>query len=195
MQITVITLLIQEDILKKLAIVFFCALLATTAFAHDKGDMDFSFRPLMAIPTGDFGDAYSTGFGANATFSYYVNYSFALTGSLGYINWSLDDDYGDGHFRTVPIMAGFRYYFSNEYVRPYISGELGLNMWKATMETAFGDIETDGSDLGAGFGGGLTYTIGPELMLDFGAKYDMIFTEDESTNSLMLLAGVSFWFH
>lgn len=179
--------------MKKLVLlIIFVLFLSFSLQAHNKGDTDLAIQPAIAIPLGNFGDVYGLGFGAKGTFSVYLSHQFAFTGSLGYLTWGVDN--GDGDFTTIPLLAGARIYFSNAALRPYLSGEIGMHFWNSTVETLIGEIENDGSDFGAGFGAGFTHTIGRQLMLDIGAKYDMIFTEGESTNNLVITAGISLWF-
>ena len=72
--------------MKQLLSVLLLAVLFT-GFIHAQGKMALGVQGGVAIPMGDFGDAYKMGFGGQGTFAYHVNPMIDVTGSVGYLTW------------------------------------------------------------------------------------------------------------
>ncbi len=127
-----------------------------TGFINAQGKMALGVQGGIALPMGDFGDAYDMGFGGTATFAYHINPMLDITGSIGYLTWSGKDlDYT---FSSVPVLAGVRYYFGQDKFHPYITGELGMHFtsYESPAITILGyTFEShSGSDSYFGFGAG-----------------------------------------
>lgn len=105
----------------------------------------------FAFPMGDFGDVAKLGFGGSLQYQHPIAPSFLLTGSAGYTTFQGKDyDFGGvtidgGSFGTIPVKAGARYYFGENFFA--------------------------GAELGAGFsteeGGSTVFIYSPGIGVDF----------------------------
>lgn len=176
-------------------------LFASLVFAQ--GKMAAGITGGVALPFGDFGKMYKTGFGANATYFYSLTNCIDLTGSFGFFTWTAKD-YDDASFRSMPFLVGGRYYFEAGKLRPYVAAELGLHFLsiKVTIPSVSvggmtfggGTQSESSSKLGFGGGAGLLYPVNENLDIDFNAKMNVVTTEGSSSTFLTVLAGVRFGF-
>lgn len=189
--------------MKKLFFTIFVMLIAVSLTqAQNKGDMGVSVQAGVALPMGDFGDVYDFGFGGTGTFQYYLNKNLSITGTVGYLTWSRNEDFGDGSFSSIPVLAGVRYYLGKGDFKPYLAGKVGLYMSSYDYEftvtnpftggTTTQTFDDSSSDLGFGFGGGFLLPLGKNLDLDVSASYDIISTEGSSSSFISVMGGVSF---
>ena len=97
-------------------------LLSSSSFAQSKfalsvtGGINFSLS--------DFADKYGSGYNGTATFLYSAGVSTDLTISIGYNKWNKEDV----SFTSIPLMAGFRFYFPVLGLKLYLPGYLGLHL-------------------------------------------------------------------
>lgn len=144
-------------------------------------------------PTGDMGEFFEIGFGANAGISYKLSDSWDLGASFGYGKWNVENDYYsklasdviensvdvevDMPYTVIPVMLDVYYYFSREKFQPYLSLSLGVHF--AKFET--NSIEMTGekvvfekseSDTVAGykFGCGVMYNFSPSIAINLAAS-------------------------
>ncbi len=116
----------------------------------------------FAFPMGDFGDATDFGFGGSLQYQHPVAESLSITGSAGYLNFkSKKDILGNTYsFGTIPVKAGARYYFGENF---FAAGELG-----AAIST-----EKGGS---TGFiyapGVGVDFPVSDTGSIELGARYE-----------------------
>ncbi len=166
--------------------------------AQDKGDMGVSVQGGIALPMGDFGDAYDLGFGGTGTFQYYLNKNLAITGTAGYLTWSNSQDMADATFSTIPLLAGVRYFVGKGNFKPYVNGKVGLYFSSSDVTVDLGffggeqSVSSSTTDLGVGVGAGFLMPLGKNLNLDVSASYDIIMTSGSSTSFISVLGGVSF---
>jgi hypothetical protein len=172
-------------------------LVAGLTQAQNKGSMGVSVQAGIALPTGDFGDAYDMGFGGRGLFMYYLNKNMAVTGTAGYFTWSGKDEW-DATFSTIPVLAGSKYFMGKGDFKPYVSGQLGMYFSSFEVEVDLGPfggtqtVDDSGYDFGIALGGGFLLPVGKTMNLDVSAEYDIIFTEGSSTSNLVFLAGLAF---
>jgi opacity protein-like surface antigen len=176
-----------------LSLIIFVVLLA--GFSNAQSKMAVGLQAGVAVPLGDFGDGYKTGFGGQGTFAYHLNPMFDVTASVGYLTWSGKD--ADYKFSSVPVLAGVRYYFGKDNFNPYLAGELGIHFVTFDVPTivipGYGTIgggSESKSYFGFGAGAGFLYKMGPNLDLDVNAKYNSISTEGSSSSYISIMAGV-----
>lgn len=173
--------------MKQLLSVLLLAVLFT-GFINAQSKMAFGLQAGVAIPMGDFGDAYDMGFGGQGNFVYHINPMLDVTASVGYLTWSGNE--ADYTFSSVPVLAGVRYYFGKDKFKPYVAGELGMHF--TSFDYEFEGISASSSDsyFGFGVGAGFLYKMGPNLDLDVNAKYNSISTEGSSSSYISIMAGV-----
>lgn len=168
-----------------------------TASAVKPGELGLGIQAGIALPMGTFGDAFDMGFGGMATFHYALDKNIILTGTTGYLTFSMKNSTSttSGTFSAIPILPGIRYLLSDGSFAPYIGTDLGLFMGstKVTVEI-FGqkqEASESSSDFGVAPMVGFFMPLG-DMQLDVNAKYNIIFTEDESTSFLGINAGIKF---
>lgn len=161
--------------------------------------MKMWFIGIMAdatIPTGDFGDGWSTGFSGHAVVGYMIARSMLLNFSAGYVSFTEKESVegSDNSFSWVPLLLGVNYVFNpGQKFMPYIGFALGLYLasysysFTISGQTFSGD-ETD-SDFGIAPRVGAYYLASAALLIALSAEYNIIFTEGSSTTSLGVLLG------
>src|SRR5690606_30661667 len=146
----------------------------------------------LGLPLGDFGEAYSIGFGATAKGFYGITAQGDITGTLGYLHFGIKEsnEYMSGSTAMIPIMIGYRHDFGGLYGEP----QLGLAILKSTVKMDFGgfgglfdDLNSSGSNstTKATFGLGGGYVFG---LWDIGALFQI--TDD--MNFLGVRIGYNF---
>jgi len=146
---------------------------------------------ILAFPTGNFGDAYSTGIGANATFGYMLYPYLMLTASLGYLSWGSAEDIPgvDISASSVPFLLGVRYLFASQVVLPYVRAELGLNFMSISSEVPFfGEVSASDTKFTLGLGGGLMYALTAAILLDLNLRYWII----SDAGNFTIMAGAAY---
>ncbi|AFH47945.1 Hypothetical protein IALB_0233 [Ignavibacterium album JCM 16511] len=184
--------------MKKLLLISFVTVFAVT-FTNAQSKMGASVQGGVFLPTGDFGDAAGTGFGATGTFIYELSPMLQLTGSIGYARWGSKENLPSGwewSFSAIPVQVGLRYSFGKGNFLPYVAAETGLSFLssKVTVEYFGQTFTSDNSEskFGLAPGAGFLYKFNPKTALDVTLKYNMIFTEGSSTTYLGINAGVAF---
>ncbi len=160
------------------ALVLSAAVLATTtASAQSTLPITVEVRAGAAIPTGDFGDGTSTGWGVGATVRYAVSPMVELYGGYDHFDFGTDeelDDTGvDFALQDDGVRAGGRFNFSTlGSVSPWVEGGLLFN--RSRIEVGVGSVSfnvdsdwTLGFEAGAGFGVALS----PRVTLTPGVRY------------------------
>lgn len=180
------------------------AVLASPSLAQKK--MNLGVGGDILLPMGDFGNAYSIGFGGSARFQY--NFTPMIGGGLnvGYYTWSAKSVPAGAvkpTFSGIPVRVYGKYYFMPEGAKARFYGmvELGLFFWSSKVSTPViqtpigpiggGDISATGSDFNACPEVGLEFPLG-SVMMDVSARYDMIFTSGSSTGNIGARVGVNF---
>lgn len=142
----------------------------------------------IALPLGNFGNAYGIGFGATGKAFYGISEQGDITGTLGYMRFGMKGgtDMMSGSMGMIPIMFGYRHDFGGFYGEP----QLGLMM--VSSKVKFDDMGLGLSGLSGthsqtkvsfGLGGG--YVFGD---WDLGARFQII----DNLNFLGLRIGYNF---
>jgi hypothetical protein len=164
------------------------AVLACVAGIESKAQ---EFRPSvgleLAFPTGDFGDAYTLGYGLSLGGELPVGDNIGVTLTAGYILLSVDSELSDfiKSAGMIPVQAGVKYYISEQQEGLYIHGQIGIHSNSVTSEdieflgvTVEGTTESD-SNLSFAIGGG--YFINENI--DLGLRYNIITTDVEGADA------------
>lgn len=156
----------------------------------------------LSIPTGDLGDAYSTGFSGHAMLGYMIARSVLLNISIGYTSFSEKESVegADISFSWVPLLLGANYVFNpGKKFMPFIGAALGLYFISQSFSySGFGQtFEAD--DTSTEFGivprVGAYYLASASVLLALSLEYNIIFTEGSSSSALGILFGAMFAFH
>lgn len=169
---------------KQILFTAFSLLFTVFAMAQD-GFRAIGAGAEVALPIGDFSDAYNIGFGVTGKVFYGLNDNADITGTLGYLHFGMEEtDFVSGNMSMVPIMFGYRHDFGGFYVEP----QLGLVALRSKIDTVdFGFGSYGGSSSATKFslslGGG--YVIGD---WDLGLRFQLV----DDLNFLGLRVGYNF---
>lgn len=159
------------------------AMLSFLHFNASAQDTKISAGLEVAIPTGDFGDAYTLGYGLSVGGELPVGDNIGVTLTAGYILLALDDAL-DGVIKSsamIPLQLGGKYYFSNQQEGLYGHVQLGIHSNSVTTEditilgnTIEGTTESESN---------LSYAIGAGYMLnesiDLNIRYNIISSSED----------------
>jgi len=180
------------------------AVVASPTFAQKK--MNLGVGADILLPIGDFGNAYSLGFGGSARFQYNFTPVIGAGVNIGYYTWSAKSVAAGAvkpTFSGLPVRVYGKYYFMPETAKARFYGmaELGLFFWSSkvtlpVINTPIGPIgggeqSATGSDFNACPVVGVEFPLG-SLTMDVSARYDMIFTSGSSTGNIGARVGVNF---
>ncbi len=129
----------------------------------EKGKTKFGIALEAGIPTGDAGDVYSVALGGSLLVEHPIASSLNLTGSAGYTNFSVKDEWKDFGVESagfIPVKAGAKYYFAKNF---YGQGELGA---------AFGTEKGSETAFAWAPGLGLSYPVSDKTDFDAGVRYE-----------------------
>jgi outer membrane protein W len=156
----------------------------------------------LSIPTGDLGDAYSTGFSGHAMFGYMIARSVLLNLSIGYTSFSEKESIEDADisFSWVPLLLGVNYVFNpGKKFMPFVGAAIGLFFISQSFSYSFFGQSYDESVTSTEFGVvprvGAYYLASASVLLALSLEYNIIFTEGSSSSALGILFGAMFAFH
>lgn len=188
--------------MKKLACVFMIA--AAGFFVSKSAVAQETFGNAgieIALPVGDWSDAYSFGVGGSGGAEIGITDNFALTGNVGIVFLAVDDALSDfiASSFLVPIQVGGRAYFDEQRAGLFAEVKAGIHMFSVKTE------DMDLGPLGTIEGESTTesyFSLAPQLgfflteNISLSAKYQLIFVgEDEeagiegTTNSYIGVKG------
>lgn len=174
--------------MKKTISILFVVLFAFAINAQSK--MSVGVGGNLALPMGSFGDAANMGFGGGAKFEYTLQSNLHLTASAQYLMFGAKDDIVGVEWSIIPILAGAKYYFGQNF---YSMAEVGMNLYntKATINLPFfgkTTVEASGSDFG--FAGGVGYELPMgKNALDLSVKY-----QSYASSTTAINVGVAYKF-
>src|SRR5690606_25333250 len=94
----------------------------------------------IALPIGDFSDAYNIGFGVTGKVFYGLNDNADITGTLGYLHFGMEEVQSiSGHISMIPIMFGYRHDFGGFYAEPQL-GLVALRSKVDSVDFGFGSF-------------------------------------------------------
>lgn len=152
------------------------AIALVTGLKAQEGFHTMSVGAEVALPLGNFSNAYNVGFGATGKVLYGISENGDITGTLGYMYFGIknSNEYISGHMGMIPIVAGYRHSFGEWYAEP----QLGLHIVSSKVKMDLGGLEgmfgagsgsSSVTKLGIGLGGG--YQTGD---WDLGARFQFI---------------------
>jgi opacity protein-like surface antigen len=150
-------------------------------------DFRFSAGLELALPMGDFGDAYPLGYGLSLGGELPFADKFGATLTAGYTLLSVDSDLKDfvKSSGMIPVQAGIKYYISEAQDGLYFHGQIGVHSLSVTTEdiTIFGQTTkgTTESDTNLSFALGAGYFISESI--DLGLRYNIITSSEDGVDA------------
>jgi outer membrane protein W len=141
----------------------------------------------LALPLGDFGDAYSLGIGPAVGFELPVGDKLGITAQVSYQILMVDSDLSDfiKSASMVPIQAGLKYYFMDQQEGFYGHGMVGVHMQSVTTEDfSFFGITVPGettSSTNLSWGIGVGYQL---EKLDIGLRFNSIMPDSDAPDGV-----------
>jgi hypothetical protein len=131
------------------------------------GHNQIGIGPEVGIPTGDFGDAYKTGFGGSIKGLLGVGTAGQVTLTSGYTTFKAKDlpSGVDVKASIIPILVGYRHNFSGFYVEP----QVGYGIYGSKVDGMGSPYDGSNSDGAFTWAAGVGYAM--EQGLDIGARY------------------------
>ena len=169
---------------KQVLFTAFSFLFAVSVMAQD-GFHTIGVGAEIALPIGNFSDAYNIGFGVTGKVFYGLNENADITGTLGYLHFGMEEAQSiNGHISMIPIMFGYRHDFGGFYAEPQL-GLVALRSKVDSIDFGFGSFGGSHSDtkFSLSLGGG--YAMGD---WDFGLRYQLV----DNFNFLGLRVGYNF---
>lgn len=171
------------------------AMIATTAHAQSMvaaaKPVSFGVAGGLSIPTGDFGDAFKSGFNVSAMGEIHqAAWPVAIRIEAQYDQFSAKDEIGDGKVKSIGGLANVLYYFpSKAMVKPYVTGGLGLFHNKADDSICDGGCSS--TKFAFDFGAGLQFQLtGISTFVE--ANWNSIQTEGSATHMIPVRVGIKF---
>jgi len=167
--------------MKKLLLIAAIGFASLSASAQtEKGKTKFGIALEAGIPTGDAGDFYSVALGGSLLVEHPIATSLKLTGSAGYTNLSIKDEFGGGSTGAIPVKAGAKYFFAKNF---YGQGELGA---------AFGTEKNSETAFAWAPGIGLSYPVSDKTDFDAGVRYESWSANGGSTDQIAFRVALKF---
>lgn len=126
----------------------------------------------FAFPMGDFGDVFDFGFGGSLQYQHPVAANLLLTGSAGYTSFKAKDEFGGGTSGSIPVKAGARYYFGENF---FAGAELGA---------AFSTEDEGSTAFVYSPGIGVDFPVSDKGSIELGARYEA-WSADSSTSGFL----------
>jgi len=175
------------------AIIFFI-LMTTSIFAQSRFNAGASFN--IGIPTGPFSDLAKTGIGGSAIGEFAFSEKVSVTLSASYQNFpgkgegfAVQGEVYDFSVNAIPVLAGVRYYFSQEF---FGSFEAGVNFLRVSADIydvySEEKVSTDyQAKYGGGIGVGYRYRLAEPSVFEFSGNYQLV---QDDFNSFSLRIGI-----
>lgn len=169
------------------------ALFLVVAFSfNSKAQFGASVGLEVALPLGDFGNLASFGTGISAGGEFAIGDNIGLTAQIGYIYLLPADGLKSAY--TMPMQAGFKYYFDSNESGFYGHGQIGVHTTGVTTDDFefFGvtvpGVSSSSTDLSYAFGAG--YLVSENI--DLGARYNMIAGDGSTLSYISIRAAYNF---
>ncbi len=128
----------------------------------------FSVGPELALPMGNFGDAFGLGIGGSARYEGTINDNLNWMATAGYISYAEKNSSGVTA-SMIPIQGGIKYYFTESFNGFYASGDLGFSIVGAKASFLGQSLST--SETKFSLAPGIGYHLGS---IDISARYQII---------------------
>jgi len=180
----------------KTAIILFTIIVLMSASVFAQIKFALSITGGVNFGLSDFGAKYSNGYNGTATLIYSA--AVSLTFSIGYNKWNKEEL----SFTSIPLLAGFRFYFPVHGLKFYLPGYLGLHITTSAAElpTAVINGEIKGGNVvsfsnnhfGFGIGAGVLVPLSQTISLDINATFNSISASESNLNYISINGGFQF---
>ena len=180
--------------LKKKIITLLIILLSISIFAQSRFNAGASFN--LGFPSGSFSDLAKTGIGGSAIGEFAFNEKVSTTLSASYQNFpgkgegfAVQGEVYDFSVNAIPVLAGVRYYFSQEFFGTFEAGVHFLRV-SADIYDVYSEekVSTDyQAKYGGGIGAGYRYRLAEPSVLEFSGNYQIV---QDDFNSFSLRIGI-----
>lgn len=169
-------------------------LMTFSSFAQSKFNVGASFN--LGFPTGSFSDLAKTGIGGSAIGEFAFSEKVSATLSASYQDFpgnsegiAVQGKVIDFSVNSIPVMAGIRYYFSNEFFGMLEAGADFLRLSADIYDVYSNEkISTDyEAKFGGGIGAGYRYRLAEPSVLEISGVYQIV---EDDFNSFALRIGV-----
>jgi opacity protein-like surface antigen len=183
------------------ALILAVALLVLGVGAANAGTNWIGFSGGAGIPTGDFGNAASTGWHLGATGTHMMNDQWGIGGDLGYHAWGGSSDansaaevlFGPGSkFSYTAFQAtahAVMTFPTQSNVKPYANAGLGVYDIGSKLSSPTGDATSSDTKLGFNFGGGMNFVSSGNMRWGLDAAYHIV--PDSNSNFDFFTLGVN----
>jgi hypothetical protein len=178
------------------AVVLGAVTLASVATLHaqeEGGRASFHVAGGITLPTGDFGDAFGTGWQGLAGVNFSLGslpFGVRVDGFYGQNNGDEDVTGPDVKVKMFGGLVGAQWGFggADSPVSPYLLGQVGMTNSKVDVPTV--DLESE-TDITVALGGGIGFGLGSLAAFTEG-QYVIVMTEDESSKFIVVRLGLRF---
>jgi hypothetical protein len=116
----------------------------------------------FGFPMGTFGDVFNLGYGGALMYQHPVATNLNITGSAGYTVFKAKDEFGGGTSGSIPVKAGARYLFGENF---FVGAELG-----AAFSTESGAGNSTAFVYAPGVG--VDFPVSDKGSIELGARYE-----------------------
>lgn len=156
--------------------------------ASDKFELDLHGNVAMG------GTGYGMGFGGGARGFAPMGGGFMLGGMLGYYTFaaSVNIPGYSASISFIELMAGAKYKFTGDSMRPYLFG--GAGMSNVTVSASYSGVSASLSEMDPmiAVGGGVEFPMGKDMNFFAEAQYSMVMTAGASSSYIPIGAGINF---
>jgi hypothetical protein len=179
---------------KIIFISLYCVLIGTSLFGQSRFNAGASFN--IGFPTGSFSDLAKTGIGGSAIGEFAFSEKVSVTLSASYQNFpgkgegfAVQGEVYDFSVNAIPILAGVRYYFSQEFFGTF---EAGVNFLRVSADIydvySEEKVSTDyQAKYGGGIGVGYRYRLAEPSVMEISGNYQLV---QDDFNSFSLRIGI-----
>lgn len=167
--------------LTRIYLFLFIFLLTIPLYSQSRFNAGASFN--IGFPTGSFSDLAKTGIGGSAVGEFAFNEKVSVTLSASYQNFpgkgegfAVQGEVYDFSVNSIPVLAGVRYYFSQEF---FGTLETGVHFLRVTADIydiySEEKISTDyEAKYSGGIGAGYRYRLAEPSVLEISGNYQLV---------------------
>lgn len=175
---------------KIFAIVIASVFITATGFAQ-KGNNKIGVGADLSFPTGDFGEAFKTGFGGYVKGMYGIGEAGQITFTTGYSGFKMKDAIDEFKMTTsiIPLLAGYRHNFQSFFAE----GQLGYGIYGVKVKTTMDEFEgLEGKDSEGAFTWALNAGYVFNDKIEVSARYQSGHKDGSSQSLFGLRVGYNF---
>lgn len=177
------------------ALAMVAALAASPAQAQSSMPVSFGAYGGLALPLGDFGDAFKTGFDLGALVAFNpanLPVGFRVDGTWQQNKVDADADIKSRMiYGTADVVYTFQTAPSSMF-HPYLIGGVGMYNGKSTGDDVPAGFDESTTKFGVNAGAGFNFTSGSNVGFFVEGRFHSVFTEGSHTNFIPINVGIRF---